>query len=59
MAKVLIHGAFNAEYFMFLTLVHGTPCLEVKRQYMIHQIRNLSIYDEPFILQIKILNSNL
>ena len=59
MAKVLIHGAFNAEYFMFLTLVHRTPCFEVKRQYTIHQFRNLAIYDEPFILRIKILNNNL
>ena len=54
MAKVVIHAAFFAEYFMFLTLVHRTPCFEVKRQYMIHQFRNLMIYDEPFILRINI-----
>ena len=59
MAKVLIYRAFFAEYFMFLTLVHRAPCFEVKRQYMIHQFRNLAIYNEPFILRIKILNNNL
>ena len=47
MPKVLIHRAFNAEYFLFLTLVQRMTSFEVKRQYMIHQFSKLGIHDKP------------
>ena len=58
MPKVLIHRAFNAEYFLFLTLVQRMTCFEVKRQYMIDQFLIIVIYEEPIHFMKKIINNN-